>query len=109
MLTVKDNGRRQAPLFPSALLQFRNSVVDLRIAQTKIADEFPVGRNIECARSRLRVEDRYPAHADTLRTRREPNRVHRSYRGIFGHLRHGTAAEPVSLFGGAISKNRKMS
>src|SRR4029077_17411829 len=74
-LTPENHGRRQTPPFPSALLELGNRVVGQRIAETEIADEFPIGGNVERCRDRLGVEDRYPAHANTLRARGEPDRM----------------------------------
>src|ERR1700719_4911448 len=107
-LTPQDNGRRQAPPLPSALLELGNSVIGLRIAETKIADEFPIGRNVEQRCNRRGIEDRDPAHANTLRARGEPDRVHRRHRRIVDHFRHGVAAEAVALGRRAIGEHRQV-
>src|SRR5580700_11662776 len=107
-LTPENNRSWQAPPLPAALLELRDRVVGLRIAETKVADEFPIGGNVELRRNRRGIEDRYPAHADTLRARGEPYRVHRRHRRIVDHFRHGTAPEAVTLGRRAIGEHRQM-
>jgi hypothetical protein len=87
---------------------FRHGVVGLRIAEAEIADEFPRGGNVKQRRDRLGVEDRDPAHANTLGARREPDRMHRGHRRIVDHLRHGVAAETVALGRRAVGEHRQV-
>src|SRR5580704_13333902 len=108
VLTPENDRRWHAPLLPSALLEFWDRVVGLRIAETEIADEFPFGGNVEQRGNRRGIEDRYPAHADALGARGEPDRVHRRHRRIVDHLRHGVAAEAVALGRRAIGEHRQV-
>src|SRR3984893_17944865 len=107
-LTPQDDACRQAPPLPPALLKLGDRVVGLRITETEIADEFPFGWHSEPRRNRRRIEDRDPAHADALRARGEPDRVHRRHRRIVDHFRHGVAAEAVALRRRAVGKHRQM-
>src|SRR5580700_1467451 len=107
-LTPENNGSWQAPPLPAALLELGDRVVGLRIAETEIADEFPIGGNVELRRNRRGIEDRYPAHANALRARGEPDRVHRRHRRIVDHFRHGTAPEAVTLGRRPIGEHRQM-
>ena len=103
---MTDDGK--PPLLPAALFEFGNRVVGLRIAETEIADEFPLRRHVEHRRDRRRIEDRDPAHADALGARGEPDRMHGGDRRILDHFRHGVPAEAVTLRGRAVGEHRKM-
>src|SRR5580704_18759428 len=107
-LTPENDGRWQAPPLPSALLELGDRVVGLWIAETEIADEFPIGGHVELRRDRRGIEDRYPAHANTLRTRGKPDRVHRRHRRIVDHLRHGVTAEAMTLGRRAVGEYRQV-
>src|SRR5580704_1826582 len=107
-LTPENDGSWQAPPLPSALLELRDRIVGLRIAETEIADEFPFGGHVERYRNRRGIEDRDPAHANTLRAGGKPDRVHRRHRRIVDHLRHGVAPKAMALRRRAIGEHRQM-
>src|SRR6185437_352947 len=102
------NRLRQPPALPAASLKLGNCVVGLWIAETEIADEFPVRGNCENLGNRLRIEDRYPAQADALGARCEPDRMDCGDRRILDHLRHRATPEAVALRGRGVGEYRKM-
>src|ERR1700677_1320968 len=66
LLTLDDHGCGEPTLFPSDPLQLGHGIVAFRVAETEIADEFPLSGNSDQLGHTRRVEDRGPAHADAL-------------------------------------------
>src|SRR3984957_20918963 len=65
-----DGLRRPAP-FPAGALELGLGMLGLRIAEAEIADEAPMRRHFENRRDAGGIENRHPAHADSLGARRQ--------------------------------------
>src|SRR5919197_1506201 len=100
--------REGLSLLPALARQVGDIILGLGKSKAEIRDELPVRRDIENRCNGCRLEDRYPAHANPLRARREPNGVDGCYRRILDHLRHGLTPQPMSLHGRTIGEYRQV-
>src|SRR6516162_1819265 len=108
LLAPNHNRRRSLTLLPARPLQIGDVILGLRKSETEVADELPVGGDIEDGCDGRRLEDRYPPHADAFGARREPDRVDRRHRRVLDHLRHGVTPEAVALRRRRIGEHRQM-
>ena len=77
-------------------------ILSFRETQAEVADQLPVGGDIEDRSDRSRIKDRHPSHADPLSPGRQPQSMDRGDRRILDHLRHRVPAETMSLGGFVI-------